>query len=364
MKYLVLSIYEFLVRTALFMFDRLIALTSAKHSCTVSFPSPGRAFAKKSQYEFITKDFLDDSGRIKDDVSIERLCPVCSAGSPGHFCHSQDGFEYVICVNCSMIYTSKILSPDADEIFQAKLLESEKMWSSEREEDKSADKERFFSYIRYLRKHVKDGSLLDIGCFTGNFLECARKAGFSPSGIEIHKDKAAVAASKGFSVRCGDFLKLDIREHYQVVTLWESLEHMIHPRSVVQKARSVLRNSGIIAFTVPNGDALSVKVLNGHLQWLGGFGHKNMFTPSAVAYLLKGCGFELVELKTLGGPETEAIINYFKDRIGSMDSFQNWLRLEEGVRQPSSARLLRVMMRPLVQHYNMGDLIFALARKV
>jgi len=365
MKHLVRSIYASIVYVILFAFDYLIAIAGGKQSGTVSFLSPGRALAKKLQFEFITRHFLDDSGRIRDDASVDRLCPVCSAGNSSYFCQSQDGFEYVICGNCSMIYTSKNLTPEAYEVFQDKLCESEKIWVSEREEDKSVDKRRFVSYIRYLKKYVRGRrELLDVGCFTGNFLECAKEAGFSPGGVEIHRDKAAIAASKGFPVACGDFEKLDIGEVYQVVTLWESLEHMNHPRLVVQKVQSILSDGGIIAFTVPNGDALSVKVLNGHLMWLGGFGHKNLFTPSAAAYLLKDCGFELVELRTMEGPYIDAIINYFQNRIESMDSFQNWDKLESGVHQPSGARLWGALISPIVEHYNMGDLLFVVGRKV
>lgn len=369
MKYLARSVYVLysvmmLLLVKLFIVIIKIITTKDKQSNTVSSPTPGRALAKKSQFDFWRKKFLDDSGRVRPDLSIERCCPVCSARNYKHFCFSQDGFEYVVCSNCSMIYTTKILTPKAYRIFQEQLAESEKMWASEREEDKNADKKRFFRYIQMFKKYVYGGrKLLDIGCFTGVFLECAKDAGFSPSGVEIHEDKATVAARKGFPVKVGDFENLDVGEVYQVVTLWESLEHMNNPRLVVQKVRSILSDQGIIVFTVPNGDALSVKVLSHHLVWLTGSGHKNMFTPSAVVYLLRDNGFELVELRTIGGPYMGAIVNYFQDRIGSLDSFQNWDRLESGVHQPSSARLLELLIRPVIEHYNYGDLIFVIGRK-
>jgi len=263
-----------------------------------------------------------------------------------------------------MIYTSRILTPESYNTYQARLLESERLWVSEREEDKSTDRRRFRSYIRHLKKHVREGKLLDIGCFSGSFLECAKEAGFSPSGVEIHEDKAAIAASKGFPILVGDFEKLDVEEGHQVATWWESLEHTNNPRLVIEKVRSILSQGGLVAFTVPNGDALSVKVLNGHLMWLTGFAHKNMFTPSAVAYLLKECGFEVVELKTRDGPDMRAIISYLGDRINDMDSFQNWGKLEEGIYEPSSARLWQFLVRPIVEYCRLGDLIFCIARKV
>lgn len=368
-KYLVRSIYRlypFVVRVALSTLDRLIIIVSGrKQTNTVSFSSLGRVYAKKSQFVHITRHFLNDSGRVRDDLSVDRPCPVClSEGHARVFCYSQDGFEYVICENCSMLYTSKILTPEAYEAFQAMLLESERIWMSEREEEKCPDEDRFTRYIGYLKRHeVRSGKLLDIGCFTGSFLECAKRAGFEPSGVEIHEDKAALAASKGFPVYIWDFEKFDIHEVYDIVTLWESLEHMNNPRLVLEKVQDILPYGGVVAFTVPSGNALSVKLLGGHCPWLAGFGHKNMFTPAAASYLLNDCGFKVVMLMTIGGPDAASIISYFQNRIGDMNSFQNWDRLHLGVYRPPGANLVAALLGPIVRHYGIGDLIFALGRK-
>ena len=330
---------------------------------STSSMDPGYVYSKKLEYKFITSLFLDKNRRIKEELSEFRECPVCLSNESLHFCYSQDGFEYVMCRRCQMIYTSRVLSSQAYQLYQENLMESEKEWTSSREAINDVDKRRFFRYLKQIKKHTKIGKLLDVGCFTGTFLECASKNGFKASGVEIHKDKANIAQSKGFLVYNGDFETVNPESTYDVITMFESLEHMNNPRNAIKKAYERLNKGGIIVITVPNGNAINARVLNGHLIWLTGMGHKNMFTPSSMRYLLKENGFNLLQLRTIDSPSLDDIINYFNNRLDLVKSFNNWQEMNVEYAIVRGSKLLSFLLKPIVEHYNMGALIFAMTQK-
>lgn len=103
----------------------------------------------------------------------------------------------------------------------------------------------------------RSGTLLDIGCGTGNFLLAAQNAGFAVTGIEL--DPAAVRYILDY---CGisNVLPLTVAElrhsrpesTFDVVAFFEVLEHQADPAQFLQNARASLRSRGFIALTVPN----------------------------------------------------------------------------------------------------------------
>ena len=61
--------------------------------------------SKKLQKEFIMQYYLDENGRVKRSLTIDRNCPICEGNNSSVFFESFDGFRYVSCENCGMIYT-------------------------------------------------------------------------------------------------------------------------------------------------------------------------------------------------------------------------------------------------------------------
>jgi 2-polyprenyl-3-methyl-5-hydroxy-6-metoxy-1,4-benzoquinol methylase len=126
-----------------------------------------------------------------------------------------------------------------------------------------AQKERY--RIDSILKHISRGRLLEIGPWRGIFCSNAKDAGFDVTAIEMDPG-------------CVDFLQrvLDIKaiqsntpyealetikEKFDVIALWHSLEHLPRPWLVLQKAAEKLAPGGILLVSVPNIESYDFSVL-------------------------------------------------------------------------------------------------------
>jgi SAM-dependent methyltransferase len=103
----------------------------------------------------------------------------------------------------------------------------------------------------------RSGTLLDIGCGTGNFLAAARDAGFRVSGTELDRNAACFAKEKlglqrVLPLTIAEFAERYADERFDVVTFFEVLEHQIAPAEFLQKVKECVRPGGVIAMSVPN----------------------------------------------------------------------------------------------------------------
>lgn len=112
--------------------------------------------------------------------------------------------------------------------------------------------------------HNKRGfvRLLDIGCGTGGFLHYARDHGFEVYGFDSSQAQIDYASRdlqnlrKAFHpVEYLEFLGApDLR--FDMVTLWDVLEHIRNPLESLCSIRSILNPNGLLFVSVPNGRAM------------------------------------------------------------------------------------------------------------
>jgi SAM-dependent methyltransferase len=107
----------------------------------------------------------------------------------------------------------------------------------------------------------KTGRLLDIGCSDGAFLIWAQTTGFLAHGIDI--DERAIARAQRhlrnvWAIDLADFAALNRErtDQFDVVTIFEVLEHQPDPASFLLTIRQLLAKGGWLAGTVPNGARL------------------------------------------------------------------------------------------------------------
>ncbi|MFB3891718.1 MAG: class I SAM-dependent methyltransferase [Phycisphaerae bacterium] len=110
------------------------------------------------------------------------------------------------------------------------------------------------------------GRLLEIGCAYGLFLDEARRS-YDVSGIDIAASAIAHARDKlHLNVRVADFLDVhDEPAAYDIICLWDTIEHLRFPIRYIEKAARWLRPGGLLALST--GDIGSFVARRRKARW-------------------------------------------------------------------------------------------------
>jgi len=139
-------------------------------------------------------------------------------------------------------------------------------------------------------------SILDVGCGSGNFLLGINSTRFNKYGTEINKEAYDICRRKGLRVVLGSIEKIDFKRKFDVVSLWQVLEHVANPIGLFNKISKVLSSDGLLIFQVPNTDSLGF--LYGKDKWfhLDSPRHLFLYNKKSVMALCQQAGFETVAI--------------------------------------------------------------------
>jgi len=149
------------------------------------------------------------------------------------------------------------------------------------------------SQVRLIQKYASGTSLLDIGCAQGFFLFSASKAGYTTKGIEISQDAAAYAIKEfGLDVEAKPFEEMRFSESsFDIVTLWQVLEHVPYPLMVLKEVHRILKPGGLVVASTPNIESTPAKILR-KKWWDIKRLHINQFTTKTLTDILHNAGFK------------------------------------------------------------------------
>lgn len=98
--------------------------------------------------------------------------------------------------------------------------------------------------------HKNKGTLLDVGCGTGDFIVEAKKQGWNAIGFEPNPTAKQLATTK--NVLTIDDLFALTPHSFDVITLWHVLEHVPNLEAYIQNLKRILKPDGTLIVAVPN----------------------------------------------------------------------------------------------------------------
>jgi len=138
--------------------------------------------------------------------------------------------------------------------------------------------------ITFARKHAGK-SILDLGCATGNYAKRLMELGYDVQGADINPEYVRIAAERGVRAHLAGATLPFADASFDTVVMFEVLEHLTDPDSVLREARRVARKNLVV--TTPNchhvGDLQRMGLLFEHFADLD---HRNFFTPATLNALL------------------------------------------------------------------------------
>ncbi len=139
--------------------------------------------------------------------------------------------------------------------------------------------------------------LLDAGCGPGFFVRAAREAGFDAAGVEVSQYAVDFARRElGADVRQGTVSANDLPPGpFDVVTLWDVIEHLPDPLAALRAATRVLRPGGLIVLSTGDYASLAARLSGSHWHLFNLPEHLWFFTPASLRQLLDRAGLTAVD---------------------------------------------------------------------
>ena len=242
-----------------------------------------------------------------------------SCTNPGYGHHAQ----IVQCQDCGYVYANPRWS--GDEILQAYGAVTDETYVQER-----AGRELTFQkHLRSMEKRVGQAngrSLLDVGAYIGVFVETAAQAGWQAYGVEPSEWAAAVAQRQGLNVIHGTQDAPELAgKLFDVVTMWDVIEHVADPSGEIAKAYQLLEPGGWLVIHTMDIGSLMAKLMAARWPWLMDM-HIHYFSQKTLRQMLEKNGFEVV----WSGAEGRFLrLNYLVSRVEAMSRplgrLANWV---------------------------------------
>jgi 2-polyprenyl-3-methyl-5-hydroxy-6-metoxy-1,4-benzoquinol methylase len=293
------------------------------------------------------------------------VCDLCGANSPLPYLTTTDRFSGLqfnlsVCSQCQLVYLNPRpslaeLGKHYPEDYEAYRLPEEygssvENWHAER---------ALTMQLNYVEHYLpKRGSLLDVGCATGNFLNVAREHGWQVLGLEV-VEKAAQIAREHYRLKVisTDLERADLLDgSLDAVTLWDVLEHVPSPKRALCRIHKLLKPGGNLYFSIPNLDSFDRTLFGA--EWIGWDvpRHFTLFTQETIQRLLKETGFNLVDRRCLLGGKGTFFLSLERVFIKYPDA--SWVR--------RTYPLLGILLWPYRQFAYLlkrGPILFYTARK-
>ena len=228
---------------------------------------------------------IDDTmGTRVADPRVHYTCTSSAFGEHGRI---------VQCRSCSLVYMNP--RPHHEAVVE----NYGDVEDQEYVEEEQGRIETFGESLELVQRYRAGGHLLDVGCHVGTFLTLAEQAGFDVAGVEPSRWGSDIARSRiAGSVHCGAIEDAPLPDGgYDVVTLWDVIEHLPDPALDIRAIHSALRPGGIFAVSTMDVDSLFAKLAGRRWPWYMQM-HLVYFSRQTLPEMLRREGFQICEVTT------------------------------------------------------------------
>lgn len=188
--------------------------------------------------------------------------------------------------------------------------------------------------------------LLDVGCSTGSFLAFAQNKGCIITGVEPAVRAAETAIGQKLNVKQGFLQELNLTQnYYDVITLFEVIEHLKDPLSLLRECHRILKQGGIMVISRGNTSSWTVKFMKQRWDYFDfkHGGHISFFNPVSLRKISKKASFDVIRL------ETRRVSIYRKDEVSKFKF--------------KTAKIIEGLLNPFAKLFSRGHDILVFIKK-
>lgn len=267
---------------------------------------------------------------------IER-CPTCHQTDSARFEYGPQAL--CRCVECDTVYAAEYADPS--EVYTDGYLLGETDFGID------VSDPQFQAYLERVgqqragiieRANGGPGSLLDVGCGTGELAAAAASRGWRVQGVEPEHSGAEMTRSRGVEVHEGLLEESGLPERaYNVVSAFHVLEHMPDSPAFLEMLARWAKPGGLVVVEMPNFRSVLRRRTGADWMHLKPFEHLVYHQPATLRTALERAGLDVVTVRTatwLAPPQTldEALNDLGRLPLGAaLKPFSNRVTIDDGV---------------------------------
>ncbi|MFI5149532.1 MAG: class I SAM-dependent methyltransferase [Bacteroidia bacterium] len=208
------------------------------------------------------------------------------------------GFNIVQCKDCSFVYVNpRIKTEELYRLYASDYFNNTQFGYENYEQNARLRKltfEKWYALIvPFLGKKMQKA--IDIGCASGDFIEVLMKNGWTDvDGIELDPVMIEKLHQKHIPVSTVPLEKQSVQKKYQLITLFDVVEHLACLSEAFAKLHDLLEEDGVIALITPDYSSLQRKFFGSKWFQFKPYEHIQYFTPETLAKALKPHGLQII----------------------------------------------------------------------
>lgn len=247
---------------------------------------------------------------------IEKDCIVC--GSRDHkeiYSSKQPAGDILgelivtlhVCTNCGFVWQNPQLSKEVlAEYYTNDVNASGSVFHASHANSRHIrkQKDRIAFFKPFLQRTSPNGTMVEIGCSTGEFLSALDLPEWDKHGIEPSATAAAIANAAGIKILQQSIDNIELKaSEFDAVAAFSVIEHLSDLPEIMAEISKTLKPGGLLLFEIP--DSLKARP---QLAEFFGYEHLWHFTATSIAEFLSKYGLNIITFdETVADPRLRAV---------------------------------------------------------
>jgi len=110
--------------------------------------------------------------------------------------------------------------------------------------------------------YKREGLWMDVGFGNGSLLFTADEWGFGTYGLDLRRTSVEQMCTYGFDAECAPLGDLEGPRRFDIISMFDALEHMPFPGQELRHAHRLLAKDGLLVLSMPNSDCTPWKIMD------------------------------------------------------------------------------------------------------